>query len=101
MHNERCKSVMATFLHEPESEDAGDDSVPRLAPITHQTLYERVYEELRSAIMSASFAPGETLTIRGLAQQLGTSVMPARGRCGGWRPRAPSRFCPTGRSASL
>jgi len=69
---------MATFLQEPDSDDAGDESGPRLAPITHQTLYERVYEELRNAIMSASFAPGETLTIRGIAQQLGTSVMPAR-----------------------
>ena len=69
---------MATFLQEPESEGADDEGVPRLTPITHLTLYERVYEELRSAIMSARFAPGETLTIRGLAQQLGTSVMPAR-----------------------
>jgi DNA-binding GntR family transcriptional regulator len=69
---------MATFLQESESEGADDEGVPRLTPITHLTLYERVYEELRSAIMSARFAPGETLTIRGLAQQLGTSVMPAR-----------------------
>jgi DNA-binding GntR family transcriptional regulator len=69
---------MATFLQEPESEGADDEGVPKLTPITHLTLYERVYEELRNAIMSARFAPGETLTIRGLAQQLGTSVMPAR-----------------------
>ena len=69
---------MTTFLQEPDTDDSGDENGPRLAPIAHQTLYERVYEELRNAIMSASFAPGETLTIRGIAQQLGTSVMPAR-----------------------
>jgi len=69
---------MTTFLQDPGRDDGGDENAPRLAPITHQTLYERVYAELRNVIMSASFAPGETLTIRGIAQQLGTSVMPAR-----------------------
>lgn len=57
-------------------EDDFDDG--RLAPIAHLTLYERVYEELRTAIMGGVFTSGETLTIRGLAQQLGTSAMPAR-----------------------
>jgi DNA-binding GntR family transcriptional regulator len=51
---------------------------PQLAPITHFTLYERVYEELRSAIMDGTFASGETVTIRSVAKQLGTSEMPAR-----------------------
>ena len=48
---------MTTFLQEPDTDDSGDENGPRLAPIAHQTLYERVYEELRNAIMSASFAP--------------------------------------------
>jgi DNA-binding GntR family transcriptional regulator len=70
---------MATATREKNDEPGeGDRLTPRLAPITHQTLYERVYAELRSAIMSGAFAPSETLTIRGLADQLGTSVMPAR-----------------------
>lgn len=50
----------------------------RLAPIDSQTLYERAYESLSDAIMNGGFASGETLTIRGVAQQLGTSAMPAR-----------------------
>ena len=50
----------------------------QLAPITHQTLFERVYNKMRDALMTGAFASGETLTIRGLAEQLGTSVMPAR-----------------------
>jgi len=51
---------------------------PQLAPITHVTLFERVYGKLSDALFSGAFAPGETLTIRALAEQLGTSVMPAR-----------------------
>lgn len=49
-----------------------------LAPVEHFTLYEQVYEKLRLAIMEGAFAAGETLTIRSLAQRLGTSVMPVR-----------------------
>lgn len=51
---------------------------PQLAPLTHLTLFERVYGKLSDALTTGAFAPGETLTIRGLAEQLGTSVMPAR-----------------------
>ncbi len=65
-------------MQDSEGDGLLDENGPRFLPITHQTLYQRVYDKLRDAIMSASFAPGETLTIRGLAQQLGTSVMPAR-----------------------
>lgn len=50
----------------------------RLAPVAHATLHELVYEKLRNAIMQGDFASGETLTIRTLATQLGTSVMPVR-----------------------
>ena len=55
-----------------------EDGMASLVPIAHVTLHERVYEELRTAIMDGVFASGETLTIRGVAQQLGTSAMPAR-----------------------
>ena len=55
---------------------ADDDG--RLVPITHLTLHEQVYGKLRDAIMEGAFASGEYLTIRTLAEQLGTSVMPVR-----------------------
>lgn len=42
------------------------------------TLQERVYRELREEIMLGRFRPGEAMTIRGLAEKLGTSMMPAR-----------------------
>ena len=38
----------------------------------------RVYESLRTSIMSGQFAPGQTLTIRTLASRFGTSPMPVR-----------------------
>ncbi|MGH6799764.1 MAG: GntR family transcriptional regulator, partial [Roseiarcus sp.] len=59
-------------------EDGGEIKPPRLARITHVTLYEKVYEELRDALMSGRFLPGEPLTFRGVADALGTSVMPVR-----------------------
>ena len=59
-------------------DDRGDAEPPRLARITHATLYEKVYEELRNALMSGRFLPGEPLTIRGVAEALGTSIMPVR-----------------------
>lgn len=45
-------------------------------------LHERLYKELRWAIMRGRFAPGEALTIRELAAAFGTSVMPVRDALG-------------------
>lgn len=42
------------------------------------SLQERVYEALRDAIRSGRFRSGETVTLRGLAEMLGTSQMPVR-----------------------
>jgi DNA-binding GntR family transcriptional regulator len=50
----------------------------KLAPVQNVNLNERVYSQLRDAIMSGHFRPGEVLTLRGLAAALGTSIMPAR-----------------------
>ena len=42
------------------------------------TLQERVYCELRDALMAGRFLPGTPVTLRGLAEQLGVSSMPVR-----------------------
>jgi DNA-binding GntR family transcriptional regulator len=42
------------------------------------TLHERVYRELKQAIIRGHFAPGQAITIRSLAMTFGTSPMPAR-----------------------
>lgn len=52
--------------------------VEAVTPIEALTIQERVYQELRRLIMSGHFAPGEALTIRSLAESLGTSAQPVR-----------------------
>ena len=43
-------------------------------------LYELVYERLNKALMAGQIRPGEKLTSRKLARELGTSDMPVRAR---------------------
>ncbi|MFB2550847.1 GntR family transcriptional regulator [Ensifer soli] len=50
----------------------------KLNKLTRNPLHEQTYSELRAAIMSARFAPGERLTVRGVADMLGISPMPVR-----------------------
>ncbi len=44
----------------------------------HLTLQEKVFQRLRFDIMIGNFEPGKAVTIRGLAEELGTSPMPVR-----------------------
>ena len=46
--------------------------------IDRRTLDERVYDQLRDAIMGGTFRPGDVVTLRGLAEAFGTSLMPVR-----------------------
>ena len=47
-----------------------------LAPIDVTTVQERVYQSLRLGLLRGEFLPGEQVSIRGLAEVLGTSAMP-------------------------
>ena len=49
-----------------------------LKRIDRDTLHERVYEEIRRAIMSGRFPPGMVVTLRTMAAAVGTSEMPVR-----------------------
>lgn len=49
-----------------------------LAPVGRETVQDRVYSELRRAMITGLFAPGQVLTIRQLADALVTSTMPVR-----------------------
>ncbi|MEM7668210.1 MAG: GntR family transcriptional regulator, partial [Pseudomonadota bacterium] len=40
--------------------------------------HERVYRQLRTSILHGAVAPGEALTLRGIAEGLGVSMTPAR-----------------------
>lgn len=43
-----------------------------------RTQQERVYAQLRDAILSGQFVPGRSVTLRGVAEMLGVSPMPVR-----------------------
>jgi DNA-binding GntR family transcriptional regulator len=45
---------------------------------SHAALYKRVYEELRRGLTDGLFVPGEVISLRSIADQLGTSAMPVR-----------------------
>lgn len=49
-----------------------------IGKVPNVTLHERIYGELKQALIAGHLAPGEVVTIRPLAQELGTSVMPVR-----------------------
>jgi DNA-binding GntR family transcriptional regulator len=51
---------------------------PAFAPVERDTMQERVYGELRRALMCGHFPPGAVLVVRALANQFGTSQMPVR-----------------------
>jgi DNA-binding GntR family transcriptional regulator len=51
---------------------SGADEVPPVA------LYQHVYSELRRGLLDGLFRPGETISLRSIANELGTSPMPAR-----------------------
>ena len=58
------------------SEGAGGAAVD--LPRNGETLAQKVFLQLRSDILAGRIAPGESLTIRGLAEGLGVSSMPVR-----------------------
>ena len=52
--------------------------VARIGPVAASKLRENVYNVLRDAFTTGAFAPGDTLSLRDLADQLGTSLTPVR-----------------------
>ncbi len=54
------------------------DSPLALEPLARVTLNELAYSRLKHALLSGRLEPGSTLTLRELAAQLGTSMMPVR-----------------------
>lgn len=53
-------------------------AAPNIAPIDQSKLRESVYSALRDAFTRGEFAPGDTVSLRTLAEQLGTSMTPVR-----------------------
>lgn len=53
-------------------------SQPKIARIDQSKLRESAYDALHEAFTRGAFAPGETVSLRTLADQLGTSMTPVR-----------------------
>lgn len=49
-----------------------------LLRIDNRTLSQRVYEELKQKMITAELMPGARISLRGIAAQLGVSLMPVR-----------------------
>jgi DNA-binding GntR family transcriptional regulator len=47
-------------------------------PLVRRTLQHNVYDYLRDGLATGDFEPGQRLTIRGVAELIGTSIMPVR-----------------------
>ncbi|GJD52433.1 HTH-type transcriptional regulator McbR [Methylobacterium crusticola] len=55
-----------------------DGAIGRIDRFERVTLGTRVYDALRSLLIAGELAPGERLSLRRVADQLGTSMMPVR-----------------------
>ena len=49
-----------------------------LEKISSVTLRQRVYDQLRASITAAELLPGQTISLRGLADEFGVSLLPVR-----------------------
>lgn len=52
---------------------------PAAGPDGRGAVHELVYREIRRSLMVGTFSPGEKVSLRSLAQQVGTSLTPVRG----------------------
>ncbi len=48
------------------------------SPLSRTTLHEQIYDQIKDRLITGQFAPGQKMMLRGLAQALGTSIMPVR-----------------------
>ena len=51
---------------------------PALKAVEQETMADKVYQQLREALMSGRFAPGQALSLRSVAEAVGSSTMPVR-----------------------
>src|SRR5882724_8783155 len=65
-------------MQKTATEKSNDAIAAQLAPVGRETVQDRVYSELRRALIGGLFEPSQVLTIRGLADALVTSTMPVR-----------------------
>src|SRR3990167_3419445 len=72
---------------------------PRLAD-PNAAAHERLYRTLRQQVMHGELAPGQAVTLRGLAEQFGMSMTPARDAVRRLVAGGGFAMAPAGRSAA-
>jgi DNA-binding GntR family transcriptional regulator len=60
-----------------DTRETSSEPLP-LELVARETMAGRVYAQLREAIMTGRFAPGQALSLRGVAEAVGSSTMPVR-----------------------
>lgn len=50
----------------------------QMSPLQRDSLQQQIYERLHAGLIAGAFRPGEVISTRGLATQLGVSAMPVR-----------------------
>jgi DNA-binding GntR family transcriptional regulator len=74
----KLKTVRLDPMHRAAVDKNNGAIAAQLAPVGRETVQDRVYSELRRALIGGLFEPSQVLTIRGLADALVTSTMPVR-----------------------
>lgn len=72
------KAKIGNAMQRAAVERTNEVIAAQLAPVGRETVQDRVYSELRRALIGGLFEPSQVLTIRGLADALVTSTMPVR-----------------------
>lgn len=62
----------------PVSPEQDGAALDQIGALQHETLGDRVTDELRSLLIAGRLAPGEKLSLRRVAEALGVSMMPVR-----------------------
>ena len=63
-HSGVCDGAVDGCLQGLEIMQRGKGVLPEFAPVDKETVHARVYLELRTALMTGAFAPGQSVTIR-------------------------------------
>lgn len=69
--------IWAVKISEQKNQDHMTASL-LVTPLKRQTLSAIVYEQFKDLLISGSMMPGEQISLRGMAEALGVSVMPVR-----------------------
>jgi DNA-binding GntR family transcriptional regulator len=65
-------------VDEDKLDSSTDDNLGPMSRLSNVALRDRAYSEIANALRAGKFAPASMVTIRGLAEMLGTSTMPVR-----------------------